>query len=122
MRQAVTIRESQVLIECKALLDFFKYKNLLDYWRVSVSGVLRAGKFITSNKEMAGFSDIIILTPKPRTIFLELKAENGTQSKNQKAFQSRVEAMGHKYYLCRSREKLCEILEENEIPMRLFFR
>lgn len=122
MRNKVVVRERTVLIECRALLDFFKYKGLLDHWRVSVSGILRNDNFLTPNREMAGFSDIIILLPIPRTIFLELKAENGKQSDNQKKFQTRVEAMGHKYYLCKSREELCKILEENSVPVKLFIR
>lgn len=111
-----------MLVECRALLDFLKYKGILDYWRISVSGILRSNNFLTPNKEMAGFSDIIILTPLPRALFVELKAENGKQSDLQKKFQTRVEAMGHRYYLCKSRKSLCEILEANEIPMKLFIR
>lgn len=122
MGKAATTKESDVLIECRALLDFLRAQKLLDYWRVSIGGVLRGGKFLTPNKEMAGFSDIIILLPIPRALFLELKAENGRQSDNQKEFQKRIEATNHKYYLCRSRGELCEILEANGVPMKIFIR
>lgn len=117
-----TTKERDILFACKALLEFLKNRGVLDYFRITTSGILREGRYLVANKEMAGFSDIIILTPEPRTIFLELKAEKGRQSDNQKRFQKRVEAMGHKYYLCRSREALCQILEENSVPMKLFFK
>lgn len=122
MPKPTAIRESDVLLECKALLDFLKNKRLLEYWRVSVGGLLIKGKHLVPNKEMSGFSDIIILLPTPSTIFLELKAEKGIQTDNQKEFQRRVESMGHKYYLCKSRGELCEILEMNGIPVKLFTR
>ena len=36
---------------------------------------------------------------------LELKTENGTQSKNQKAWQKAIEAQGGEYYIIRSLEE-----------------
>lgn len=52
---------------------------------------------------LPGVSDLIILQPN-RVIFIEMKDDKGTQSKEQKEFQSKVEALGFEYYLCRSLE------------------
>lgn len=123
MPKPSAIKERDVLLESKALLDFFKYKGLLDYWRISTGGILHKGGYLVPNREMIGFSDIIILIRGiPYCVFLELKAEKGRQSPNQKSFQSRVEATGHKYYLCRSRSELCEILELNGVPVKTFIK
>ncbi len=122
MHRPPAIKEQRVLIECRALLDYFKHRGLLDYWRVHTGGIVTRGKFLVPNKEMVGFSDIIILTPQPLTIFLELKGEAGRQSPGQKAFQARTEAMNHKYYLCKGRSELCEILKSNGIQMGTFIK
>lgn len=109
------MKEAGILRDCIELLRILKMHRVLDYWRITVGGVLRQGMYLIPNKEMAGFSDIIILTKNPYSIFLETKSPKGRQSDNQKEFQRRVESVGHKYYLCRSREHLCQILTENGI-------
>ncbi len=119
MPKAPTIKEKQVLIDCKSVLEPLKRAGLLDYWRITVGGILQRGKFMVPNKEMAGFSDIIILIPDQVDIFLELKSEVGCQSDNQKEFERRVLMMGRKYCLCKSREELCKILSENGICRKL---
>lgn len=53
---------------------------------------------------LAGVSDLIIVRP-DEVIFLEVKTSTGTQSKVQKEFQKKVEAMGYKYLLVRSLEE-----------------
>lgn len=111
--------EGAVLKEHKALLDILKARGALDYFRVNVGGVMRGGRKCP-NKDMAGFSDIIILTPTPCTIFLELKAAKTKQSDDQIEFQRRIEAAGHKYYVSRSKEDLCNILNSNGIQTSLF--
>lgn len=48
-----------------------------------------------------GVSDLIYLTA-TGPIFIEMKTETGTQSKEQKAFQAIVEGLGFRYVICRS--------------------
>lgn len=59
-------------------------------------------KTLKSTGQMAGVSDLIILQPNGKTIFVEVKIEKGVQSDVQKTFQNKVEALGFKYYLVRS--------------------
>ena len=122
MSQINTIKEKDVLRDCKQILEFLKTNKLLDYWRVSTGGVMhQGGKFMVPNREMIGFSDILILIP-ARVIFIETKSEVGKQTPAQKEFQLRVESMGHKYHLCRSGDELCRILVTYGVPANLCIR
>ena len=57
----------------------------------------------------AGVSDLIVLLPGAKTLFVELKTEKGIQSDNQKEFAERVEVLGYKYLLIRSLEQFKSI-------------
>lgn len=50
---------------------------------------------------LAGVSDTIVLLP-DKTLFVEFKTPAGRQSKSQKEFQKRVEALGFSYHIVRS--------------------
>lgn len=62
---------------------------------------------------ISGVSDLVIIT-ESEVIFVEVKTPIGKQSKNQKNFQSKVEALGYKYFIVRSlddfKEKIINIL------------
>ena len=58
---------------------------------------------------ISGVSDLIIIQPN-RIIFVELKTQTGKQSKNQKKFQKKVEALGFEYYVVRSLEDFKSII------------
>ena len=66
-------------------------------------------KTLKATGQMAGVSDLIILNPNGKTIFVELKIEKGVQSDAQKLFQSKVEALGFEYYLIKSLEQFKQI-------------
>jgi len=61
---------------------------------------------------LRGVSDLIIITPKGKLYFLELKTEIGVQSEVQKDFQKRVEALGYEYKLIRSLNQFKEWLKD----------
>ena len=50
----------------------------------------------------AGVSDLVLAFPHPTHLYMELKAGQGRQSKEQKAFQRRIEALGYTYVVVRS--------------------
>lgn len=56
---------------------------------------------------LAGVSDLIVETGE-RLIYCEVKTETGTQSKDQKEFESKVKALGRDYILVRSVEDFKE--------------
>lgn len=49
-----------------------------------------------------GVSDLVYLRPGGKPLFIELKTEKGTQSPDQKKWQTAAEAAGYEYVICRS--------------------
>lgn len=58
---------------------------------------------------LAGASDLIVITPNGKLLFIEVKTDTGAQSDAQKEFEKRVNALGYEYHLVRSLEQF-EIL------------
>jgi len=85
-------------------------KKLVDQ---AVSIVL---KKIKNTGFITGVSDTIVLLPNGVTLFVEFKTDKGYQSDDQKEFQSRLDNIGHKYYVCRSLESFQEIIESELFP------
>ena len=51
-----------------------------------------------------GASDLIVIAPNGKLMFIELKTDKGVQSEYQKEFENRVTALGYEYHLIRSLE------------------
>lgn len=56
---------------------------------------------------MAGVADLFLSVPNKyyHGLYIEMKTRKGTQSDAQHSFQSRVEAVGYKYVLCRNSDE-----------------
>jgi hypothetical protein len=63
---------------------------------------------------LKGASDMVLIFPNGKLIFLELKIEKGVQSDEQKDFESRVKLLGYEYHLIRSLEEF-KLLTLNNI-------
>lgn len=59
---------------------------------------------------LKGASDLIVILPSKKLIFVELKMPKGIQSIEQKDFQSRVILLGFEYYIIRSLEEFKELI------------
>jgi hypothetical protein len=57
----------------------------------------------------AGVSDLIVIKQN-EVIFVEVKTEVGKQSKDQKAFEQKVNNLGFKYFLVRSLDEFIKII------------
>jgi hypothetical protein len=51
---------------------------------------------------LAGASDLIVITPNGKLIFVELKTDTGKQSDKQIDFENRVKKLGFEYHLIRT--------------------
>ena len=60
---------------------------------------------------LAGVSDLILILPNSRILFIEFKTETGTQSIAQKEFESRVTALGYVYVLVRSIDEFKSLID-----------
>ena len=61
---------------------------------------------------MSGVSDLIVLLPGMRVLFVEVKDSKGTQKPRQIDFERIVTALGFPYYLVRSLEDFQKIIEK----------
>ena len=61
---------------------------------------------------VAGVSDLILLVPNKtyHGLCIEMKMGKGKQTELQKEFQSDVEQMGYKYYVCRTLEEFINLI------------
>ncbi len=70
----------------------------------------RAGKRFKDEGLYPGFPDLAVMFDGGRVGFIEVKAEGAYQQPTQKACQARMEALGHRYAVCRSIEDAAETL------------
>ena len=63
---------------------------------------------------MAGVADLFLSIPNAQYhgLYIEIKTATGTQSKSQRIFQQRVEAMGYRYAVVRSFEQFVAEIRE----------
>lgn len=61
----------------------------------------------------AGVSDLIVVMEN-KVLFIELKTSTGRQRPQQAEFQQQVEALGHKYYICRSLEDFKDVIQDEK--------
>lgn len=61
-------------------------------------------KTLKSTGTLAGASDLIVILPNGKLLFIELKVGKRTQSDEQTDFESRVKALGYEYHIVRSLE------------------
>ena len=86
--------------------------KLQDAIRVELSkvGIVRrnnVGTFLTANGYpinigLPGEADLTLFQRGGKTVFIEVKTPTGRQSKQQRAFQKRVEELGFEYKIVRS--------------------
>lgn len=91
---------------------------------LSKAGIVRrnnVGTFLTVNGNpinigLPGEADLTLFAKGGKTVFVEVKTPTGRQSKQQKAFQKRVEELGFEYMIARSLEDIKKFVEgvENE--------
>lgn len=91
-------------------------------WWHTPNGGKRAIAVARKMKRMGtlrGVPDLQFLLPGKPAHFIELKAEGGYQSPEQKGFQILAEERGCKYAVCRSVEDVQQTLQEWGVQMRI---
>jgi hypothetical protein len=84
----------------KRFLEYQERLGVLCFVRINVSPTLRGGTF-SPNREMAGMPDFMVWLRGGPTICLEAKAPKGAQRPSQKAFEQKLQRVGHRYHLVR---------------------
>ena len=73
---------------------------------------IKTGAMLKKEGVLAGVADLVILLPKARIIFVELKNGNkGVQSQSQKDFQRIVEGLGFSYLIWRTTQDCMNFVE-----------
>ena len=62
---------------------------------------------------LPGASDLIVILPSGKLLFIELKMFKGIQSNEQKDFECRVSSLGYEYHLIRSLEQFKQLTHTN---------
>ena len=65
---------------------------------------LYEAKNMKESGTLAGVADLVIVGNGGRVLFIEMKAGKNKQEDSQVLFQNKVEKLGHKYIICRSKE------------------
>ena len=66
---------------------------------------LYEAKNMKESGTLAGVADLVIVGNGGRVLFVEMKAGKNKQEDSQVLFQKKVEKLGHKYIICRSKEQ-----------------
>ena len=59
---------------------------------------------------LRGVSDLVVLLKDGRALFCELKSDEGTQSREQKAFERKVRRLGFEYHLIRTLKQFQDVI------------
>lgn len=109
-------RESQIQIACVRWFRY-QYPKLAKVLFAVPNGGYRyytTGRILKAEGQLAGVSDLILLTPRARygALCIEMKSPKGKQSESQKEWQQHAENAGNKYVLCYSFEDFEKEIKE----------
>ena len=76
---------------------------------------VREAQRLKSEGVLAGVADLTILLPQGKSLYIEMKVKSNRQTPNQKEFQQKAEALGHKYYVCYSFEDFEKVVKQELI-------
>lgn len=108
-------QESTLQTQC---VKWFKYQypHLVIY-AVPNGGSrnVREAQRLKSEGVLAGVADLTILLPQGKSLYIEMKVKGNRQTPNQKEFQQKAEALGHKYYVCYSFDDFEKVVKQELI-------
>lgn len=99
--------ERELQIEC---VEWFrkKYRNSLIVQVPNEACFNRAKEFKKMGM-LKGASDVYVVH-RGQVLFVEFKADDGVQSREQRAFQHKVEALGFRYYIIKSLQDFKDVI------------
>ena len=72
---------------------------------------LYEAKNMKESGTLAGVADLVIVGNGGKVLFVEMKAGKNKQEDSQVLFQNKVENLGHKYIICRSKEQFMKEID-----------
>lgn len=103
----------------KEVVTFLKqwYSNKLYVFAVPNAGKrsVRCGKYFKAEGLTRGVADLVICYKNAKTLFIEMKKENGKQEPDQKIFEENITKFGFKYFVCRSLDDVLKVLRGENV-------
>ena len=96
--------EARIQAEIVKFLSPFRKQGLLDFFSIpneAAANPVRQGQLIAMGLR-PGVSDLVIMLPQGKVIFLEVKNETGKKSEVQKSFEQTCHKLGFEYHVVRS--------------------
>lgn len=110
-------REKDVLASCKQIARLHEGAGHLVCIRLSVGGIPRGnGQQWSRNMDMKGITDLVVLITGGPVLWVEVKAEDGRLSEDQKEFARRLARVGHPCRVVRSVQEFERLLAEYGVP------
>jgi len=106
LKQLTELSENEIQNQ---IIDWSRANGLLAI--VVPNELARNNKSVKIEK---GCSDLIVAFSR-NIIFVELKDYRGTQKPDQIKFQLKIEAIGHKYFICRSLKEFKDLISSIEL-------
>ena len=72
---------------------------------------LYEAKNMKESGTLAGVADLVVVGNGGKVLFVEMKAGKNKQEDSQVLFQNKVEKLGHKYIICRSKEQFMKEID-----------
>jgi len=94
-----------------AILTYLNMRKDCFAFKFKDQSLFANGKYRKGKWEVNGVADIGCLLDNGRILWLEVKKPKAYQSKSQKEFQKRLEALGHVYYIVRSVDEVAKIMD-----------
>lgn len=105
--------KSEIKLQSKCYIDFHnslpEYRGLLFAVNNNSQNAIK-GSFNRAVGVVPGVSDMCLICPGGKVIWMEFKTATGIQSEKQKKWQTKVETQGHTYVIVRSENEFWEVI------------
>ena len=111
--------EARIQADIVKFLVPYRRQGLLDFFSVpneAAANPVRQGQLIAMGLR-PGVSDLVVMLPEGRVVFLEVKNETGKQSEAQKSFEKTCQRLGFEYHLVRSVEDVRYLVQQKHIRL-----
>lgn len=90
-----------------------QYPNLIIY-AVPNGGSrnVREAQRLKAEGVLAGVADLVVMLPKGKSLYIEMKVKGNRQTDNQKEFQKKAITLGYIYAVCYTFEEFCSIINK----------
>ena len=105
--------EARIQADIVKFLVPYRRQGLLDFFSVpneAAANPVRQGQLIAMGLR-PGVSDLVVMLPEGRVLFLEVKNETGKQSDAQRSFEQTCHRLGFEYHVVRSVDDVRHLID-----------